>query len=128
MSQRRGCAGVGPLIGRAVRDARTGRRPRSAQRCYMRARPATVSPPSTADEETLSTRVLKRSSGPPSARLELKTDLQLISSSGDHKLDLATETTYHWGSSLVGRLASGPESDVARDGRRGRPASSLSDR
>ncbi|GBP83539.1 hypothetical protein EVAR_65627_1 [Eumeta japonica] len=43
-----------------------------AQRCYMRARPATVSPPSTADEETLSTRVLKRSSGPPSARPCLK--------------------------------------------------------
>ncbi|GBP05790.1 hypothetical protein EVAR_68028_1 [Eumeta japonica] len=40
-----------------------------AQRCYMRARPATVSPPSTADEETLSLlRVLKQSSGPPSAR------------------------------------------------------------
>ncbi|GBP03037.1 hypothetical protein EVAR_46060_1, partial [Eumeta japonica] len=53
MSQRRGCAGVGPLIGRAVRSAR-GRQPRSAALLYG-ARPATVSPPSTADEEPLST-------------------------------------------------------------------------
>ncbi|GBP90340.1 hypothetical protein EVAR_55034_1 [Eumeta japonica] len=51
------------------RDARRKAAALGAQRCYMRARPATVSPPSTADEETLSLlRVLKRSSGPPSAR------------------------------------------------------------
>ncbi|GBP88819.1 hypothetical protein EVAR_57937_1, partial [Eumeta japonica] len=49
-----GCAGVGPHWPRGKRRARIeggrARRTRS-----MRARPATVSPPSTADEETLST-------------------------------------------------------------------------
>ncbi|GBP09843.1 hypothetical protein EVAR_89226_1 [Eumeta japonica] len=43
--------GVGPLIGRAVRDAHGKAAALGAQRCYMRARPATVSPPSTADEK-----------------------------------------------------------------------------
>ncbi|GBP16325.1 hypothetical protein EVAR_103687_1, partial [Eumeta japonica] len=35
-------ARVGPLIGRAVRDARTGRRARGAQRCYERGPPQSV--------------------------------------------------------------------------------------
>ncbi|GBP77534.1 hypothetical protein EVAR_98987_1 [Eumeta japonica] len=61
-------AGVGPHWPRGKRRAHGKAAALGAQRCYMRARPATVSPPSTADEETLSTRVLKRSSGPPSAR------------------------------------------------------------
>ncbi|GBP70408.1 hypothetical protein EVAR_89722_1 [Eumeta japonica] len=50
-----GCAGVGPLIGRAVRRRAHLRKSRalSATAVCIRARPA-VSPPSTADEETLS--------------------------------------------------------------------------
>ncbi|GBP06297.1 hypothetical protein EVAR_91939_1, partial [Eumeta japonica] len=53
------------LIGRAVRDARTEGSARRTALLYRRGPP---DPPSTADEETLSLRVLKRSSGPPSAR------------------------------------------------------------
>ncbi|GBP75769.1 hypothetical protein EVAR_60082_1 [Eumeta japonica] len=58
------------LIGRAVRDARAREGGCARRTALLYASAArTVSPPSTADEETLSTRVLKRSSGPPSARL-----------------------------------------------------------
>ncbi|GBP61420.1 hypothetical protein EVAR_37952_1 [Eumeta japonica] len=87
-----GCGGRTSHWPRGKRRARTGRRPRSAQRCYMRARPATVSPPSTADEETLSLlRVLKRSSGPPSAR---RVEFALF----------ADDTTLYLRSSSVGHI------------------------
>ncbi|GBP97070.1 hypothetical protein EVAR_46769_1 [Eumeta japonica] len=63
-----GCAGSDLSWPRGKRRARAHGKAAALARCAMQ-RPATVSPPSTADEETLSLlRVLKRSSGPPSAR------------------------------------------------------------
>ncbi|GBP05981.1 hypothetical protein EVAR_83026_1 [Eumeta japonica] len=83
MSQRRGCAGVGPLIGRAVRDARAregGRARHSAVICERGPPQSVRLQPPTRKHSLL--RVLKRSSGPPSARQSAIQRKRLIADSG----------------------------------------------